>query len=181
MDELDQRKFCYELVNSWIANADNKVSVSCGIFTGVFGVINFLADKYVKVPQDPVINELWHTVFRILFIISLVAMGIAIFFYVLAISPNLKSNSKTEKEAKDKKFPIYYGDISGLSDNEYAGKMNKATVDDMIDEIQRETQSNANICMKKMKRYRRGLWTSFTAIILAGGAWAAHYLMYHCA
>ena len=40
---LERSKYIYEQVNGWIENADNKVSVSCGIFTGVFSVITFLA------------------------------------------------------------------------------------------------------------------------------------------
>ena len=43
-DAVEQAKYCYDLVNNWIGNADNKVSVSCVVFTGGFGVITFLSE-----------------------------------------------------------------------------------------------------------------------------------------
>ena len=42
---LERSKYLYEQVNKWIENSDNKVSVSCGIFTGVFGVITILSER----------------------------------------------------------------------------------------------------------------------------------------
>ena len=39
---LERSKYLYEQVNKWIENSDNKVSVSCGIFTGVFDGFHLL-------------------------------------------------------------------------------------------------------------------------------------------
>lgn len=45
---IDYCEKIYSQVNSWIENADNKVSVSCGILTGVFAIITFLAEKVTR-------------------------------------------------------------------------------------------------------------------------------------
>lgn len=87
-NKTERNKYVYELVNSWIGNADNKVSISCAIFTGVFGVITFLAENYVKVPEGAGINSCWNCIYKIAFVLSLATMVAAIYFYARAIIPN---------------------------------------------------------------------------------------------
>ena len=90
--KLERCKFVYEQVNSWIGNADNKVSVSCGIFSGVFGVITFLSER---ITVQKTVNECWRAIYHWTFGISLVLMFFSILYYVLAINPNLgKSGEK---------------------------------------------------------------------------------------
>ena len=116
---IERSKYVYEQVNGWIENADNKVSVSCGIFTGAFGVFTFLAERYVKAPDNPVINECWHAIYQWSFILSLLVMAVAVFFYAKAIIPNLKSSGKIK--ATQKKYPLYYGDIHSLMYRQLSG------------------------------------------------------------
>ena len=59
---LERSKYVYEQINGWITNADDKVSVSCGIFAGAFGVISFLAEQHIKTPDNPVVDEFWKTI-----------------------------------------------------------------------------------------------------------------------
>ncbi len=93
--KLERSKYVYELVNSWIENADNKVGISCGIFTGVFGVFAFLSGRIVP---TSLVNEFWKVAYRWSFAISLVTMLVSILFYVLAINPNLGKSGKKEME-----------------------------------------------------------------------------------
>ena len=178
-EKLEQAKYGYDQVNAWIANADNKVSISCGIFTGVFGVINFLADKYVKIPKDPVINKCWQHVYWFSLVISIALMGFALLYYVLAVNPKLASNSKKKQEVMDKKYPIYYGDICKLEMKQYIARIDKASDENLIEEIRRDTWYNAGICLEKMKKYKIALWLSFAGIAFSITAWGAHCLMYH--
>jgi dipeptide/tripeptide permease len=176
-EKMERSKYIYEQVNTWIENADNKVSVSCGIFTGVFGVITFLSER---LSAQGTVNECWRTVYHWCFGISLVLMLASILFYVLAINPNLgKSGKKKNGTIPKKKCPIFYGDIAELSLADYKKTMNQATEEDFINELQAEVHFNSGICTEKMKKYRIGLWLSFAAIIFALGSWAARYLMMH--
>ena len=53
----ERAEYVYEQVNHWIENADSKVGVSCGVFSGVFGVVTFLTEQYVKTPENSVIQQ----------------------------------------------------------------------------------------------------------------------------
>ena len=89
----EKEKYVYDLVNGWIENADNKVNISCGIFSGVFGVITFLSERLT---ESVTVNECWRKAYHVCFAISLLLMISSIFFYVLAINPNLsKSGGRT--------------------------------------------------------------------------------------
>ena len=145
---LEHGIFVHELVNKWIENADNKVNISCAIFTALFGIISFLTEQGINVPNNPVINEIWRDSHRISFIFSLIFMVIGIFFFIRAIFPNLKSSGKNEK-----KYPIYFGDIQALDFNEYKAKVEKANNEDFYQEILLESHFNSGVCMKKMRRY----------------------------
>ena len=173
---LESNKYVYEQINGWIENADNKVNTSCAIFTGVFGVITFLAQTYEKSnPDGTQINECLRSLYKISLVASLVVLGIALFFYVKAIFPNLDSGgNKSEK----KYFPIFYGDISALSADEYKQLMNTATSKQFRDELVNETHQNAKICMEKMQSYKLGLKWSLFAIVLSAVSFLAHYFMY---
>lgn len=178
MDKKAERsQYVYELVNKWIENADNKVSVSCGIFTGAFGVITFLSER---ITSSVIVNDFWRTVYQCCFGISLLLMFASILFYVLAINPNLGSSGRKKNKATPKKrYPIFYGDISKLNLEDYKNTINRALETDFVNELQDEIHYNAGICIDKMRRYRVGLWLSFLAIAFALGSWAAHYLMVH--
>ena len=172
----ERTRFVYEQINRWIENADNKVSVSCGIFTGAFGVFTFLAERYVKAPENPTINEFWYTAYHLCFVLSLIAMAIAVFFYAKAIMPNLKSSGKIK--ADQKKYPLYYGDICSLDLEKYQKLMAKGTDKDFNDELIMECWHNAGICLGKMKWYKKGVISSIAAIGLAAVSFTAHFLMY---
>ena len=173
---LERSKYVYEQVTGWIENADNKVSVSCGIFTGAFGVFTFLAERYVTAPENAIIDECWRCLYKISFILSLIAMAVSVFFYAKAIIPNLRSSGNAEPTKK--KYPIFYGDISSLKIEEYHNRMAKGTDKDFDDELVLESWFNSGICMKKMKLYKVGVIASIVAIGLAAVSFISHFLMY---
>lgn len=173
-DMLERCKYIFDQVNSWISNADNKVSVSCGIFTGVFGVITFLAERMKEPTMETTSNECWKWIYRSSFVISLILMGVSILFYVLAINPNIKCNEAEKK----KHVPIFFGDISRMCNCQYKEAIQSASDEDFCDELLNEAHFNAGIGTRKMKRYRTGLWLSVAAVSMAAISWAAHFLMY---
>lgn len=172
----ERNKYVYELVNNWIENADNKVSVSCGIFSGVFVVISFLRENYIKIPKDAIISSCWNWIYKISFILSFILLIASIYYYVRAIIPNLGSNCN---EPEKKKYPIYYGDIRKIDEQKYLElMMNEGTEDDFNAELIKEIYINSGICLKKMERYKTGVILSFAAIVAAVVSLGAHFLMY---
>lgn len=173
---MERNKYVYELVNHWIENADNKVSISCGIFVGVFGVITFLAERYIRPPDDAVINCCFRCIYRVGFFCSLACMLAAVFSYARAIIPNLKS-SGTQKPTQ-KTYPIYFGDIQSFELDKYKKLMERGTVKAFNDELATESWHNSKVCMKKMKWYRVGVIFSGFALAFALQSFLAHFLMY---
>lgn len=175
-NKTDQSKYVYDMVNGWIENADNKVSISCGVFGIVYGVLSFLAER---ITGETVNRECLKTTSVYCFIASGIVFGVSVFFYVLAINPNLFYKGKQHNKKGQKHYPVFYGDIAGMELDQYIKTVNKADSSCFIDEIQRETHINSCICLRKMKRYRIGLWTSFGAIVLAVISLATRYFMFH--
>lgn len=175
-DKIDQSKYVYDLVNGWIENADNKVSISCGVFGIVYGVLIFLAER---ITGGTVSKECLKTAFIYCSIASGIVFGVSVFFYMLAINPYLFYMGKQQNKKGQKHYPVFYGDIARMELDQYITTVNIADSSCFIDEIQRETHINSNICLRKMKRYRIGLWTSFGAIVLAVISLATRYFMFH--
>ena len=180
---IERSKYVYELVNGWIANADNKVSISCGIFTGVFGVVKFLTERYIQIPDNPVINECWSYLYKGSFILSLVLMAAAVICYATAVIPNLKSAGKKNDEKKDvkniqKQYPVFYGDIKALKTEKYQELMANGTNKAFADELVLESWHNSKVCLRKMKWYKAGVLLSIAAITFAFISLIAHFLMY---
>ncbi len=170
--QVENCKYVYGLVNGWIENADNKVSVSCGLFTGAFGVITFLSNMNSSTAVSA--HAIWKNVYILTLFISVVFFLLSVFFYVKAINPNLgKSGEKNVR----KKYPIYYGDIQEYALNKYKELMDEAKDQDIINELRDEAHYNSKICYFKMNNYKKGLWLSFTSICIASVSWIAHFLM----
>ena len=174
---LERSKYVYEQVNGWIENADSKVSVSCGIFTGVFGVVTFLS---ARISGKVINNGHWPCVYRICFIGSLILLGVSILAYIFAINPNLGSGGEKDKARKNqKKYLIYYGDIASIKDpKDYKEQISNATDGDFLDELLDEIHYNSCICRRKMIYFKRSLWLSFASVCLAMVSLAAKFLMY---
>ena len=172
---IERGKYVYDLINGWIENADNKVSISCAVLTGVFSIITFLAERFKVAQELPVTNGIWNYIYKFSFTSSLVLISLAILFYIKAIIPNLKSNNK---ESSEKRFPIYYGDIQELMFEDYMGIMKKSTDEDFAEELFNESWYNSRICMRKMRNYRRGVILSGIAIGLAIISLVAEVMMH---
>ena len=188
--KIERNKYVYDLVNRWIENADNKVSISCGLFTGVFGVVMFLSERYIRVPENARFNRCLTWPYRVCFVLSLILMLSALIFYAKAILPNLNSDveklekkkQKKKKKAKEKKkelkaYPIFYADIQDMDYLEYKKRMDNGTEAAFNDELLGEIMCNSQICAKKIKNYRRALILSFVSIILAMLTLLVHYIM----
>lgn len=168
----------YELVNKWIENADNKVSIICGLFSAVFGVITFLAER---VNGEKIIHNCMASAHRICFFLSLLLMGVSILFYVLSLNPKLVSTNakKPKRDKRCTQCPVFFGDIAALGFEEYRHTFNHTSQAGYIKEIQKEIHINSIICTKKMLFYKWGLWVSFSAILLSGASLAFRFFMFH--
>jgi hypothetical protein len=173
--QVERCTFLYEQTRGWIENADNKVSVSCGVFSAVFAATTFYIEHYLTIPQEAETIEAWQIVYTALLIGSVIVMLAAIVCYAVAIIPNLKSNSGNPLAIK---FPIFYGDVSKMSIETYTEKMLSGNCDDFVNELIKENHLNSTVCNKKMRWYKWGVLLSLLAIALTLTRVAAHFFMY---
>ncbi len=162
---VERAKYVYDQVNGWIGNADNKVSVSCGVFTGAFGVITFLGEAYVRVlDQVAVVNTGMSTLHTFALGGALVLMAMALVFYAKALRPDHTSAKKAKGSAK---FPIFYGDIAGMELDLFERTLCGADDKVFVRELAAEIHTNSRICKAKMENLARALGFSFCSILMA--------------
>ena len=171
---IERCKYGLDQVNRWIENADQKISVSCGLFTGIFGIITYFSSRVTETSN--ICSCCWH-IYLILFVCSFIVMSAAITFYVIALNPNLGSGGKKDMDGR-KEYPIFYGDIRKYGEQEYKEKISKSKDELFLDELLSETHYNSGICIKKMRRFKVGLWLSFASVFLAFASWIVRCLMY---
>lgn len=174
--KLEHMQYSYGLVNAWIENADNKVSVACAVFAGVFAVVTSLSEK---IEESCYVNACLEMIYGVAFLLSIAGLLVAAFCYVKALNPNLLSVQKKKKNTpRNKKYPLYFGDVASIELDEYKTLMGVGTENDFISELIDETYHNAGVCKTKMNWYKRGLWISFFAILFSTVSLGAHYFMY---
>lgn len=182
---IERAKYVYEQANRWIENADSKVATSTGVYFGAFGVVTFLAER-VTSPDKSAVPVAWiAAVHTFCFWASIVAMMLALVFFTAALYPNLESGSGCKwtrsvrarsKEAR--KFPLYYGDISSLTKDEFKRRLYGMGDGWFLGGIADDAHINARTCLRKMKHYRVGLVLSSVAVFLAFISLLARYSMY---
>lgn len=180
LSQLEQSKYILSLVNSWITNADNKVSISCGIFTGMFGVISFLATQIKEPTVVASINTYYQFFYWATLIIGLIMMIISLQFYVRALNPVIRS-SKDEvgQETITNSVPVFFRDIANFDDiDKYIKSFRASNEIGLTDEILKEIFINSKICEKKMRMCKDALWHSLFAVLFAVVSFVAHILMY---
>ena len=153
---LERNKYIYELINRWIENADNKVSVSFGVVSGVFSILVFLIENS-GVNWNSIIQSKIGMYLLISLVVSIVFMIRAFIFYTLCLIPNLKSSKSIPSNLK---YPVFFGDIQSLSLDDYRNLTLKGNNEDFNDELITEIWYNSKICTKKMQRYRTALISS---------------------
>lgn len=173
--DIEQQKYIYGLINGWIENADAKVSISCAVFTGVFGVITFLAEYFVKDAFVSSGGDCRSCIRTACLVASVVTILLATVCYAKAIIPNLNSNDVIGQV--NKKYPIFYGDISSIKLEDYQEKMREGKDQDIADELVLEIWYNSKICINKMVWYKRGVQCSLVAIAFATLSLLEGYIM----
>ena len=164
-NRISNQKYCYDLVNSWINNADSKITVATSVSVGLFSVITYLSDRIqISYYSNPsFVYVIMMCSYRIFPIIGFVLLLISILFYSRALSPNLKSND----EDHNKCYPLFFGDISSEDLDKYKRKMHYSNDSDFLEELIYETHFNSRLCSKKMKSFKLGFIFSILSVVLA--------------
>lgn len=164
-NSVEYNKYLLELVNSWISNADSKISIACGISSVVFAVIAFGAENVLSKIHVNEVNEFLMALFYITVLIAGLSFLSGLWFYFWALNPNLTSANNSIKKPR---YSLFYEDIKKFANvDDYIKCVSQATVRDINEEILQEIYINSNICSKKMRRFKTGMWLSVIAITAA--------------
>ena len=158
-NKVENCKFCYEQINNWISNADNKISISCAVFTFVFTVFSYLSYNFIS-DSDWMF---WNKIYQFASFFSLVLLFLSFVFYFRALTPNLTSLATNKY---DKKFPIFFMDISDCDLDDYKSRILTSAPNDFLDELCSEIWINSVICQKKMQNYKIGIKLSIHSICI---------------
>lgn len=162
-DRLEQSKYSLDLVNTWISSADTKVSICSGVLSVVVAAVVFCANLimgWVNVDDTPIIGLV--KISRVCSILGVISFSVSLIFFFLAIIPRLTSS----KDAEDKKFSLFFGDISSFGDeNEFIETAMSISIDDYSKEVLRETYINSQICTRKMSLFKKGTIASIATVV----------------
>ena len=171
-DSIERNKYVLDLVNMWINNADNKISLAFAILSAIFAIIVFLTENWLSKIEHRNTNNGLMICFYIIAGLSALFFLISVIFYLLCIIPRFTSDNK-----KINNYSIFYGEIKDFkSSNDYVKCCKKATDENYNEEIMREIYYNSRICYKKMRRFKFAVILSAVSIVLAVPAALLYYL-----
>ncbi len=175
---LERSEYTLELVNSWISNADTKVSISSGVFSVIVAVIVFVAENTLK-NNTVVANPSIYKWFVCSSIFSAIAFLASEFFHLWAISPSFIAGKKHLRKNEEPGFSIFYDEIRLFRSAErYASAAREVTEWQYEDEVLKEVFYNSRICSTKMIRFKIGIWIGWGAIALTITSCILYYFSY---
>lgn len=176
---LERSEYTLELVNSWISNADTKVSISSGVFSVVVAVIVFIAENTLNKSNTAVSNPSVYKCFVCASVLSAIAFLASEFFHLWAISPSFKAGKTHLRKNEEPGFSVFYDEIRLFSSAErYASAFRGASEKQYEDEVLKEVFYNSKICIQKMKRFKIGIWIGWGAIALIITSCILYYFSY---
>lgn len=171
---IERNKYVLELVNMWIASADNKINIAFAMLSALVAITVFIADSLLSgltVSQNAkpcILNS-----FYIVAVIAAVCFFLSVFFYVFSVIPRLTSDKTTKykkkcKEKKSSRYSIFYDEIKDFEKAiDYVKEAQESNDDIFSEEILKEIYYNSGICSKKMYWFRRGALASLASIFFS--------------
>lgn len=165
LNDIECNKYVLELVNSWINNADSKISIACGISSVVFAVIAFGAENILGKMHVKEVDGFLIILFYIAVVIAGLTFLLGLWFYFWALNPSLTS---AKNPIRKPKYSIFYDDIKEFGNvDDYINCVSRASIRDFNKEILQEIYINSKICSKKIRCFKIGMWLSVIAIAAA--------------
>lgn len=154
-----------ELINSWINNADTKVSFALAFSTTILGLIFYNAGSEPKALQEFKIAYTdkalcfhnWCSVV-ILFLMYFALLIVLICFF-LSLRGKIKNTNK-------RKSIFFFGTIADYSINDYKAKVFSMNEQELEKDLAEQIHINSQICKNKFKWYNRGFLFLIISAIL---------------
>lgn len=178
---IDDYKYILNTINSWIASADNKVSIYCGMYSVVIAAITFAANHLLSGlhASSNDVNQRAYIAFSLCVVIAIIAFLVSIVFYTLSVKPKLLGK-KCSKKGRRKEYSLFYANISKFRDSdEFVSAVKNSNRKDYYQELLKEVYYNSEVCTKKMKCFQIAVISSAVSVFVTVGACIAYYFSYH--
>ncbi|MBQ6396171.1 hypothetical protein IJH89_01135 [Candidatus Saccharibacteria bacterium] len=156
-EQIQRDETTLNIVNSWINNADNKVCVTCAVFSAVFGGLACF-DWFISVSQVEVQMPLWRHC--PLLLLGCIAIACSVVFHLLAILPKLTSRHNGTIRPS-----LFYGDIARVSFKKFRNFDCSMCDKQYKFELMSEIYINSKICYRKMRLFRYGVICSLAGLL----------------
>lgn len=151
------------MISTWIINIDTKVSFALALTGVLIGTVfsKGLPSAWQKVGKVSKLSELSGgeilaaILVGFLYIVSL----LSILHFMFAIRARVKNINNASSI-------YYFGSISKMKLQDYKAKVNKATVQQMIKDLNEQIHTNSMICNKKAKCYNIATKFLLSTIVL---------------
>ncbi len=167
-ERIENEKYTFDTINSFINTADNKISIMLGIHSAIFTVFGAFTTFSFK-------DYSWKEIdggmicYLIFMVFSIILFSSSLVFFLFALCPRFKGNNKKdnkeENEVEKKYNLLFFEDIKTLEKHKYIGLAKAKNLQSFNDDLEEEIHANASICSKKMHYFRKGLIASSISML----------------
>lgn len=149
-----------DLINSWINNVDTKTSFALAYVAVLMGFAFANGTSTVFQEAKNTCPLTCGIIFKLILVLMLYGASVgAIINLFMAVIARVKNDS-------GKKSMMFFGSISQMSINDYKAKILNMDEKDIIKDLLEQIHTNSRICMKKIKRYNKGIVYLIIATII---------------
>ena len=160
--ELDEIKYHMDLVNSWIASADNKINICFAILSVIFSAFGiFTSTKIDKLFENYV--TFLKILFSIFSILSILMFFISLRFFYKSLKPNLMGKKDCNYINQNLNILFFYN-VRNLNYKYFYSQYKNLNKDKYRDYLIEEIYYNSLICSNKMYYFSIGI--RFSAIFI---------------
>lgn len=159
-ERIENEKYTFDTINSFINTADNKISIMLGIHSAIFTVFGaFTTFSFKDYDWKEIDGGMISYLIFMAFSIILFSTSLALFLFALCprFKGENKKNNKEENETERKYNLLFFEDIKALGKEEYQTLAKENNSQIFNDDLEEEIYTNASICSKKMHYFRKGL------------------------
>ncbi len=151
------------IINTWIGNIDTKISFALALAGILIGMIfsNGIPSAFKRVSEVAKLAELNGCEILAAASVGLLYISsfISILFFMFAIIARVNNPNNAESL-------FFFGSISRMDLDNYRGKLNGLTENELVNDIEEQIHTNSKICNQKTVWYNRGIKVLLVTIVL---------------
>lgn len=171
-ERIERNKYTLDLVNLWINNVDNKISMTFAILSAILALIVFVTEDYLSNIESQGISFCSLCCVKGFALASGLLFLVSVLCFIMCIIPRFDM-----EKAGGKKYSIFYDEIKNFDNyRDYIDACIDANAEIFNQELEKEIYFNSCICSKKMRFFRKGIICSGLSILSAVVAALIYYI-----